>query len=191
MHEGCAIAVWRAFVDQPRPPLNVNLSAAQEKGDEVEMSVAETTIARRTGAIASRPRRFWQAGVILFAMMFLASGALNLTSGVAPSAISLAVAAIDLMGMLALTGYAWRRPLAHAGLQILVMLLAAIYFLRVALMAFVVWPNLVPWRGDAIAWQALAICASLPFLVLIGVGLYQYASDRTAVLEITPQQETA
>ncbi len=189
MHDGCAIAVRRAFMDQSRLPLTVIRSAALEKWNEIPMSSPATIIARRAGASVLRPRRFWQATVFFFAVMFLASGALSLASGVAPTAMSLAVGTIDLMGLMALIGYAWRRPLAHAGLQILVLLLAAFYFLRVALMAFVVWPNLVPWRGDAIAWQAVAICASLPFLVLIGVGLYRYAIDRTHGREITPQQE--
>jgi hypothetical protein len=153
------------------------------------MSVPAPAIVRRAGASGLRPRRFWQAMVFLFAMLFLVGGALMLAGSVALSALSLAIVAIDLMGLLALAGYGWRRPLVHAGLQILVLLLAATYFLRALLMAFLVWPNLVPWRGDGIAWQALGLCATLLFLMLIGLGLYRYATDRTHVRETTPHSE--
>ena len=154
-----------------------------ENRDEVQVNVS--TIARQAGASELRPRRFWQVTVFLFVLMFLVSGAMTLVSG-APSAGSMAMGAIDLMGLMALAGYGWRRPLPHAGLQILVFLLAAFYFLRVALIAIVVWPNLLPWRGDAVAWEALGIYAMLPFLALIGLGLYRYATDRTHVREAAP-----
>lgn len=141
------------------------------------MSAAAANIARRAGASALRPRRFWQATVFLLAMMVMVSGVLMFAGDAAPRAGAFAVGTIDLMGLLALAGYGWRRPLVHAGMQFLVLLLAASYFLRAVIIAFVVWPNLLPWRGDAIAWQALGLYALLPFLVLIGLGLYRYATD--------------
>lgn len=127
---------------------------------------------------ALRPRRFWQGVVILYALLFLVSGLLLAMAGVRPDASALLIGGIDLLALLALAGYAWRRPLPHAGPQLLVFLLATLQLGRAALIAIAVWPNLVPWHGDEIAWQALGLYAGLPLLVLVALGLHRYATDR-------------
>lgn len=128
-----------------------------------------------TGASAPRPRRFWQATVVLGALMFVLWIVLIAAAGVWPRAMDLVVAAIDVAALLALAGYAWRRPLRGIGWQLLVLVLAAILLLRAAIIAVVLWPNLVPWIGDTYAWQALATYCVLPLLLLIALGLYRYA----------------
>lgn len=125
-----------------------------------------------------QPRRFWQGVCLILLLLVVGSGLMMAFGGVRPNAFSWLVAALDAIAMFALAGYAWRRPLRHAGLQLLVFLLASIQFLRVILIAVVVWPNLVPWRGDAIAWQAVGIYSALPVLLLVAIGLYRYATDR-------------
>lgn len=130
-------------------------------------------------ACPDRPRRFWQGVVLVCALLGTASIAMIVVGRVPPGPASLAVGALDLLALVALAGYAWRRPLRHAGLQLLVFLLAAADFLRAALVLVVIWPNLVPWRGDSHAWQALAVAAAVPMLVVVAIGLYRYATDRS------------
>lgn len=133
-------------------------------------------------AMDERPRRFWQGVVIVYALMFLA-GAVLIAMGRMPlGAGGLAVGSIDVLALVALAGHAWRRPLRGAGLQLLVFLLAAIDFIRAGLVIIVVWPNLLPWRGDEYAWQALFAIATALLLALVAVGLYSYATDRSHAL---------
>lgn len=137
------------------------------------------------GAIAPRPRRFWQATVVLGALMFVLWVVLIAATGVWPGAMDTVLAVIDAAALVALAGYAWRWPLRGFGLQLLVLALAALAFLRVAIIAIVLWPNLVPWLGDVYAWQALATYCVLPLLLLIAVGLYRYA---WSALRDTPER---
>ncbi len=132
----------------------------------------------RAARDAPDPRRFWQGAVMLMTVMFLLSLVLFSFGSVRINAMIAVVTGLDLLAIVTLAGYAWRHPLRHAGLQVLVFLLAAVQFGRAAIVALVVWPNLVPWHGDDIAWQALWIYAGLPLMVLMGVGLYRYATDR-------------
>lgn len=127
----------------------------------------------------TRPRRFWQGVVFAIALLFLFSGVMIATGRVALDSVGLVLGGIDLLALVALAGHAWRRPLRGAGLQVLVLLLAVIEFVRAAIVVIGVSPNLMPWNGDQHAWQALWIIATVPLLVLLGVGLYGYATDRS------------
>lgn len=128
-------------------------------------------------AVALRPRRFWQAVAGIYAALVLANAAMLVFAGARPATGALLVYGIDLLSLLALAGYGWRRSLRSAGLQLMVILLAAANLLRAVVVIYAVWPNLVPWHGDAYAWEALAILSSVPILVLVAAGLNRYATD--------------
>lgn len=124
------------------------------------------------------PRHFWQGVVMLLSVMFLLGVVMLAVGSERINAMIAFATLLDLLAVVTLAGYAWRRPLRRPGLQVLVFVLAAVQFGRAAIVALVVWPNLVPWQGDDIAWQALWIYAGLPPMVLLAVGLYRYATDR-------------